>query len=59
MDSRLYQSGWLDWGSGRISTNSSLQDTPLGLVMSLAALLGSSDQVIGLQAALRSCLLGK
>lgn len=36
MDSSLYQSGRLDWGSGKISTNSSLQETSLGLVMSPA-----------------------
>lgn len=48
MDSRLYQSGRLDWGSGKISTNSSLQETSLGLVM-----LGSPDRIIGLQDALR------
>lgn len=53
MNSRLYQSVRLDWGSGKISTNSSLQETPLGLVMSPAALLGSPDQIIGLQEALR------
>lgn len=59
MDSRLYQSGRLDWGSGKISTNSSLQERSLGLVMSPAALLGSPDRIIGLQDALRgSCLLG-
>lgn len=57
MDSRFYQSGRLDWGSGKISTNSSLQETPLSLVMSPAA--GSPDRIIGLQEALRgSCLLG-
>ena len=53
MDSRLYQSGRLDWGSGKISTNSSLQETSLGLVMAPAALLGSPDRIIGLQDALR------
>lgn len=54
MDSRLYQSGRLDWGSGKISTNSSLQETSLGgLVMSPAALLGSPDRIICLQDALR------
>lgn len=58
MDSRLYLSGRLDWGSGKIYTNSSLQETSLGLVMSPAALLGSPDRIIGLQDALRgSCLL--
>ncbi|PPD98636.1 hypothetical protein GOBAR_DD04340 [Gossypium barbadense] len=54
--SRLYQSGRLDWGSGKISTNSSLQETSLGLVMSPAALLGSPDRIIGLQDALRGLL---
>lgn len=39
MDSRLYQSSRLDWGSGKISTNSSLQETSLGLVMFPAASL--------------------
>ena len=54
MDSRLYWSGRLDWASGKISTNSSLQETSLGgLVMSLAALLGSTDRIISIQDALR------
>ena len=59
--SRNYQSGRLDWGSGKISTNSSLhlQEISLGLVMSPATLLGSPDRIMGLQYALRgSCLLG-
>ncbi|KAL2457062.1 Uncharacterized protein Fot_56473 [Forsythia ovata] len=42
----LFSSDRLDWGSGKISTNSSLQETPLGLVMSPAALLGSPDRII-------------
>jgi len=59
VDSRLYQSGRLDWDSGKISTNSSLQETSLKPGMSPAALLGSPDRIIGLQDALRgSCLPG-
>lgn len=53
MDSRLYPSGRLDWGCGKISTNLSLQETSWGLVISPAALLGSPDRIIGLQDALR------
>lgn len=53
VNSILYQSGRLDWGSGKFSTNSSLQETSLGLVMSPAALRGSPDRIICLQDALR------
>ena len=53
MDSRLYLSSRLDWGCGKIYTNSSLQETSLGLVMSPEALLGSPNRMIGLQDALR------
>ena len=57
MDARLYQSGMLDLGSVKISTNSSLQEISLGgLVMSPTALLGSPDRIISLQDALRGLL---
>lgn len=57
VDYRLYQSSRLDWGSGKISTNSSLQETSLGLVMSPAASLAGISRSNNWFTRRGSCLL--